>query len=306
MDDSIKKPNFFIIGAPKCGTTSLYYYLKDHPDIFMAEPKEPHYFSTDFSDKFRKVLTREDYLNLFKEAKKYKAVGEGSTEYLYSKEAVPNILKFNSEAKFIVMVRNPIELVISLHQELFVEMNENIEDVEKAWDLQEKRRINDRMIIRLENDKVFALYGVSLISNRIEALTAKEISFDSKGKIKTKRQGKIVARRTVKEYLRSRLSSEPVLTYRPGGSVIKKGKNYVVIPVQATRDRSYGECLALVKINFERFRIESKEFLFPEEFSKNYEKIHHLSPCQGDKNVYAMDYQTEEESWQVGIYVNPK
>ena len=46
------KPNFFIIGAPKCGTTALSEYLRSHPSVLISEPKEPHYFSTDIDTRY--------------------------------------------------------------------------------------------------------------------------------------------------------------------------------------------------------------------------------------------------------------
>ncbi|NJO14781.1 MAG: sulfotransferase [Thioploca sp.] len=66
----MKKPNFFIVGAPKCGTTALSEYLSSHPNVFMSYPKEPHYFSTDMPNK-RSSSSLEDYLQLFKKMLKH-------------------------------------------------------------------------------------------------------------------------------------------------------------------------------------------------------------------------------------------
>jgi 1,2-diacylglycerol 3-alpha-glucosyltransferase len=133
-------PNFFIIGAPKSGTTSLSEYLKDHPNIFFSPVKEPHFFDLDTSKRLKIKLPT--YLSLFSDAKPevHKAVGEGSTGYLFSKVAVREILKFNPDAKFIVMLRNPVELVQSWHSEMYFEGVENIIEFEKAWRLEPERR----------------------------------------------------------------------------------------------------------------------------------------------------------------------
>jgi len=140
MDNSIKKPNFFIIGAPKCGTTSLSKYLGEHPDIFFSNPKEPFYFCTDPSNKFRYLFTEKEYLEkCFKGAIGYKRVGEGTALYLYSKNAVKNILKFDSKVKFIVMLRNPIELFHSFYFEVLRGSEENVKNPKEAWNLQKKR-----------------------------------------------------------------------------------------------------------------------------------------------------------------------
>ena len=69
------KPNFFIIGAPKSGTTALYQYLSSHPNIYMCTPKEPHYFSNDLNG-VAFVKTLDEYQNLFKaKNKNHKIIG---------------------------------------------------------------------------------------------------------------------------------------------------------------------------------------------------------------------------------------
>ena len=86
MFEKMKKPNFFIIGAPKCGTTALARYLSEHNDIFMCQPKEPNYFSSDLPMRQPGVESIDEYLNLFSDADdSCKAVGEASVWYLYSK-----------------------------------------------------------------------------------------------------------------------------------------------------------------------------------------------------------------------------
>jgi hypothetical protein len=133
-------PNFFIIGAPKSGTTSLSEYLKGHPNIYFSKVKEPHFFDLDTSKVLK--LRLQTYLSLFSGADSYfhKAVGEGSTGYLYSKVAVPEILKFNPCAKFIVMLRNPVEMVQSWHSEMYFEGVEDVREFEMAWRLEGARR----------------------------------------------------------------------------------------------------------------------------------------------------------------------
>jgi len=134
----VKRPNFFIIGAPKCGTTSLAKWLGDHPGIYMSPIKEPNYFNTD--DKTCFVRSLRQYEALFHSAREsHIAVGEASAWYLFSREAVPNILRYNPESRFIVMVRNPIEMANSLHQQELYSGNEAVKDFALAWDLQFKR-----------------------------------------------------------------------------------------------------------------------------------------------------------------------
>lgn len=139
-----KIPNLFIIGAPKCGTTAMIYYLSKHPEIYVSKIKEPHYFNTD--SKHRYFFDQNKYLSLFKPSNTdHKYLVEGSVWYLYSKVAVQNILNFNSEAKFIVMLRNPVDMFYSLHQELYFGGNENIKSPKKAWDIQNERFLGNKI-----------------------------------------------------------------------------------------------------------------------------------------------------------------
>jgi Sulfotransferase family len=139
-----RKPNFFIIGAPKCGTTSLWSWLSGHPNIFMAPEKEPHFFNTD--DLRRGVTSLGRYEALFHHAREeHKAIGEASVWYLSSCMAVRNILQYQPTGRFIVMVRNPIEMAPALHGEMLVSGLESVVDFRKAWHLQDQRRHGRRL-----------------------------------------------------------------------------------------------------------------------------------------------------------------
>lgn len=133
------KPNFFIVGAPKCGTTALSEYLREHPQIFITKPKEPHYFASDFPNyPYAKSLAA--YLELFEEVEQqHLAIGEASVLYLYSSDAIKNIYKFNPQAKIIVMLRKPFDMVYSYHSQLLYSGFESELDFTKAWELQSLR-----------------------------------------------------------------------------------------------------------------------------------------------------------------------
>ncbi|HXW72836.1 MAG TPA: sulfotransferase [Methylocella sp.] len=134
----MRKPNFFILGAPKCGTTSLAAWLSRHPNIFVSEEKEPHFFNTD--DR-QHISSLAEYESLFLRASdRHKAVGEASVWYLSSAKAVENILRYQPRAKFIVMVRNPMEMAPALHSEMVLSGHEDIRDFRKAWDIQAERK----------------------------------------------------------------------------------------------------------------------------------------------------------------------
>lgn len=134
----MSKPDFFIVGAPKCGTTWLYHYLAAHPQVFMSAQKEPHYFNSD--SRFRWVHGLEQYESLFDDAPVgARAVGEASTMYLHSHVAAANILGYQPRARFVAMVRNPLEMAISWHRQALYDQQESEPDFARAWALQDVR-----------------------------------------------------------------------------------------------------------------------------------------------------------------------
>lgn len=135
----MNQPDFFIVGAPKCGTTALYSYLAAHPDIGMSKPKEPHFFASDIVGHQRASQTLAQYLSNFDHAAGKRRIGEASTLYLSSPGAPQEILAFNRSAQIIVMLRNPIDVIHSLHSQRVFSGMEHIARFEKAIDSQETR-----------------------------------------------------------------------------------------------------------------------------------------------------------------------
>ena len=153
----MRKPDLFILGAPKCGTTALATWLSEHPYIYMSPVKEPHFFNT---DGLRATRSREEYLKLFQDADNgHRVLGEASTHYLYSKEAVPNILEFNPEAQFIVCLRNPVQMASSLHSERIYQGRETETEFGRAWRLQGARRAGRKIPVTLRDDPERLQYG---------------------------------------------------------------------------------------------------------------------------------------------------
>ena len=142
-----KIPNLFIVGSAKAGTTSLYNYLKCHPDIYMCPIQDIAYFCTDIhkkSDLYHKkkkyypYRTKKSYLNLFK--KNRKVIGEVSRTYLISHDAPKKIYKFNQDAKIIILIREPIQMLYALHSIYLYYQNETICDFEKALKAEKERK----------------------------------------------------------------------------------------------------------------------------------------------------------------------
>ncbi len=115
-------PNFFIVGAPRAATSSLYLHLKGHPHVYMPTVKEPHFFAqvelggeldTDYVRSLGQFRREEDYLRLFEDAGTSPAVGEASVHYLYDELAPVRIHERIPEAKIIITLRDPVERAYS-------------------------------------------------------------------------------------------------------------------------------------------------------------------------------------------------
>lgn len=124
-------PNFLIIGAAKAGTTSLYYYLSQHPQIYMSPAKEPRFFALEGEDlNFRNpdqdinrtsVTTPEAYNQLFQGVTDETAIGEASPLYLYSPKAVERIKHYIPDVKLIAILRDPVDRAFSCYTHLIRE-----------------------------------------------------------------------------------------------------------------------------------------------------------------------------------------
>jgi hypothetical protein len=143
LNDPGRLPDFFLMGAPKCGTTSLHQYLGQHPGLYMSPIKEPHFFSDEVRVRnFDPVMkakaaaragdlrawldgpgrgpfsggpigTHTDYISLFREAGQCRLAGESSTCYLWSPTAPRNIADHVPHARILAVLRNPIDRAFS-------------------------------------------------------------------------------------------------------------------------------------------------------------------------------------------------
>ena len=152
MKTKRKRPDFFIVGAPKCGTTAMAEYLGQHPEIFMPEAKDSHFFGSDIKlinkinqppDLFR--VNQNTYLSWFSSDMGAKRSGEASVMYLYSRQAAREIKEFNPHADIIIMLRNPVDMIRSLHNHCVFTLNEDLEDLKEALDAEEDRKKGSRI-----------------------------------------------------------------------------------------------------------------------------------------------------------------
>jgi hypothetical protein len=138
FDATQPRPNFLIAGVPKAGTTSLYEYLRQHPQIFMPEhAKEPCYFVHGFG-----IEKWEKYIRLFKSAGEKKTIGEASSVYCFAKESPAWIKAVLGEIKIIILLRNPANRAFSLYGWMVREGYEDAPTFAEALD-READRLKD-------------------------------------------------------------------------------------------------------------------------------------------------------------------
>lgn len=135
-------PNVFLVGAPKCGTTALAKFISEHPNGFLPYPKEPSFWSSDLQSGsgVADIKTIDDYRMIYQKAKGEQVRLDASTAYLYSDVAVRDILAFQPNAKFMILLRNPVVMAQAYHMEKVFNAVEDEPDFEKAWCLQDARR----------------------------------------------------------------------------------------------------------------------------------------------------------------------
>lgn len=145
-------PNFLVIGAAKCGTTALYHYLVQHPEIYMSPHKEPMFFAlAGEKPDFRgpadarginrcRFTDFDSYRELFRGVSGEKAVGEASTLYVYSPKAPERISRHVPDAKLIAVLRNPVDRAYSAFLFMLRDSREPLSNFERAL-AEEERRI---------------------------------------------------------------------------------------------------------------------------------------------------------------------
>lgn len=137
-------PDFFIAGAQKAGTTALWEYLRAHPQVFMPDVKEPHFFARDLEAP-RHIRDSERYLQLFADAGDALRVGEASGGYLFSETAASEIREFCGPVDVVIMLRNPVDAMYAHHSQLLANGSETIADFGKALAAEPDRREGRRI-----------------------------------------------------------------------------------------------------------------------------------------------------------------
>jgi len=144
-------PNFLVIGAAKAGTSALYHYLRQHPEIYMTARKETHFFGYEGIDSHTNgpgdsvvnaISNLEDYQALFDGVTHEVAIGEASPTYLYLPRASGRIKYYLPDVKLIALLRHPADRAYSAYMHLVRDGREPIKDFAKAI-AEEEKRIRD-------------------------------------------------------------------------------------------------------------------------------------------------------------------
>jgi len=137
-------PHFFIVGAPKCGTTSMAAWLSQHPEVFVIRG-EPHFFGRDIAYNSPRMTPRA-YRRLCRACDGKPVVGDRSTWYLFSQRAAAEIHAFNPEARIIAMLRDPADMIHSLHAHHYQRgRRDNIAGLAEALAAEPARRRGERL-----------------------------------------------------------------------------------------------------------------------------------------------------------------
>jgi hypothetical protein len=165
-------PNLYIVGAPRCASSSMYTYLRQHPGVFMPEQKEPRYFCSDLDsgtvmDETFFIRSWDDYLALFHDAKDEPYVGEGCIFNLFSQVAAQRIREVSPSAKAIIMLREPAVQMFSFHA---VRRGNGTEDLgfEEALAAEADRREGRRLPRLARNLKMYQYRSVARYAEQVQ------------------------------------------------------------------------------------------------------------------------------------------
>ncbi len=135
-------PNLFVVGAPKAGTTSLWRYLDQHPDIYMSPVKEPGFLAG--ADSQAAIRDEEAYLDLFAAARGEKLRGEASPSYLARQQAARTIRRTIRDPRIVISLREPVDRTHSSYLSLVSDAVEDRTFLEAVSDDLARRRLPGR------------------------------------------------------------------------------------------------------------------------------------------------------------------
>jgi len=164
-------PSFFVMGAPRCGTTTLTKCLRRHPQVSFSRPKESMFLLGPGAERPPKEARRL-YLETYHRelSARHRAIGDGSVMYLYSPEVVARALSFDPRVRFVVHVRNPLEMIPSYHARLCYMLDEDESDLLRAWELQERRERGSELPKRCRDPRMLRYGDIGMLGRHLARL----------------------------------------------------------------------------------------------------------------------------------------
>lgn len=166
-------PDFYIVGAPRSGTTWMYLALGRHPRVFAGEPKEPNHFCADldsgsYLDSLHFTRNAADYVDPYRPAAPGQLIGDGSTTYLFSRVAAGRIAAVRPDARIIIMLRDPVEMIHSFHARRVFSGSEDLHDLRDALSAEEDRRNGRRIPTGARNIPALQYRAMGRYSEQVE------------------------------------------------------------------------------------------------------------------------------------------
>lgn len=187
----------FVVGAPRCGTTFLAKALARHPEVCFSKPKETHFFVRDAAAIAPERWPAEFLGRYFGHIEsRHGLVVEGSPLQLRDPEAIERLLCFDPETRFVVAIRNPIEMIHSFHARLVYLLDEDEHDFQQAWMLQTQRARGERIPGRCRDPRSLQYRETASLGTQLERLL------------------KQVGRERVQVVLYDDIAADPVKVYR--------------------------------------------------------------------------------------------
>jgi hypothetical protein len=163
----------FVVGAPRCGTTFLAKALAAHPQVCFSKPKETHFFVRAWPrlapERRAPELLRRHFRH---RAPGHRLLAEGSPSSLYDPDALPRMRAFDPAARFVLAVRDPVEMLASYHARLVYTLDEEQDDLAAAWALQERRARGEALPRRCRDPRLLAYREVCRLGAQVERFLA--------------------------------------------------------------------------------------------------------------------------------------
>lgn len=179
------------------------------------------------------------------------------------------------------------------------------EAARKIWSLETPWRMSDRLLIANANDELFVLFGKN--EKRSSLAACKWSGSSDLAQMPLLDTALTIRSRGLREYLENKILGTPKTTHRPAGDLLYSDSECFSLPMQATIKGAYGECLAILTVMWQGFKVLNIEYILPSDFSPSFRRVHHLSWCRAeDRVIFCGDMMNDpQEMWKLFIFEAP-